>query len=234
MSLSLVNEYDAWDARRWNPPLLLQSHINIWWKTWWPIGSLRRPHSTVCTLLEKPHSWRLFMRCNHAEEHFLFLTMTSSLLVSVRKYANAPTSTIPDAEDSLSLAPTVAPPLPTSLLLQPHISLAVIVCRSISLLFSPSHPPLAIFFLHSQLFFTSPGWCTMETAGDWTGGEKGEGLGHLSSVAVFGEGRMCGKGVGGSTRSRQSSESCGETVFCGSPLPAALTLLAAEITLIAF
>lgn len=65
---------------------------------------------------------------------------------------------------------------PTSPLTQSQISLAVIVCRSISLLFSPLHPPLAIFFLHSQLFFTSPGWCTMETAGDWTGGEEGGGI----------------------------------------------------------
>lgn len=59
------------------------------------------------------------------------------------------------------------------------------------------------------------------------------GLGHLSSVAVFGEGRAC-KGVAGSLRSRQSGSPEGR-LFLGTPPPAAaLTLLAAELTLIAF
>lgn len=146
------------------------------------------------------------MRRNHPEAHLFFLSLSpwpqASLSASESMLMPPPTTTTTttDAEDSRSLAPAVVFPPLYPIFPRCH---CVSVNKSFIFPFTSTSrhlfPPLPAVLYKPGVVHNGNGWGL--SGGVW----RGEGLGHLSSVAVFGEGRMCGKGVGGSARSRQSS-----------------------------
>lgn len=173
------------------------------------------------------------MSCNHPEEHFLFPSMTSSLLLSVRKYANAtppptPTSMLKIQAHSL---PLLGPPH----LHYPNPIFPYCHCVSVnkSFIFPFTSTSRHLFALLPAVLY-KPG--VVHNGNGWGLNRTGEGGGIRSFI-------IPGCVLGGTSvwqRGRRFNAQAAElgvlrgNCFCVSPLPAALTLLAAEITLIAF